>query len=103
MFLYTVQRTWIKAAFHVFPDPVLYWANKLPRAHLSVNLGRRNEAHLGSVNISMNNCSYSDEGETSVREAFARRSTASTQTAHLPLNQILNILHEKRGNKTKWC
>lgn len=74
--IYIAQHTWVKAAFHVFPNPVLYWANKLSRAHLSVNLSRRNKAHLGPVNINTNNRSYSAEGEgatgTSVREAFAR-------------------------------
>lgn len=76
MHSYTHKHTWVKAAFHVLPNPVLYWANKLSRAHLSVNLSWGYKAHLGPVNININNGSCSVEGEgaieISVREAFAQ-------------------------------
>lgn len=40
------EHTWVKAAFHVLPYPVLYGPHKLARAHLSVHLRWKNKADL---------------------------------------------------------
>lgn len=99
-----VQHTWVKAAFHVFPYPVLYWPHKLAGAHLYVNLSRRNKAHLRPVNINMHREDWLTQLQSSRWRIYRNewsagirlRSTAAQETeAHLPLNQILNFLHVK--------